>query len=62
MRVTNAIPLGCGLLLSVDTVKCIQTLKVMPIIDGLSREFVYSPGAAYACVAFGQKFALEGCH
>jgi hypothetical protein len=27
MRVTNGIPLGCSLLLPVDTVKCVQTLK-----------------------------------
>jgi hypothetical protein len=28
MRVTNGIPLGCPLLLPVDTVNCVQTLKV----------------------------------
>jgi glucose/arabinose dehydrogenase len=28
MRVTNGIPLGCSLLLSVHTVNCVQTLKV----------------------------------
>jgi hypothetical protein len=28
MRVTNDIPLGCPLLLPVNTVNCVQTLKV----------------------------------
>jgi hypothetical protein len=28
MRVTNGIPLGCSLLLLVDTVNCVATLKV----------------------------------
>jgi hypothetical protein len=32
MRVTNGIPLGCPLLLPVDTVICVQTLKVFRVL------------------------------
>jgi hypothetical protein len=31
MRVTNGIPLGSSLLLPVDTVNCVQTLKVQAL-------------------------------
>jgi hypothetical protein len=33
MRVANAISLGCSLLLPVDTVNCVQTLKAL-VMDG----------------------------
>jgi hypothetical protein len=32
MRVTNSIPLGCSLLLPVDTVNCVQTLQVVMLL------------------------------
>jgi hypothetical protein len=35
MRVTNGIPLGCSLLLPVDTVICVQTLKAVYLYRGV---------------------------
>jgi hypothetical protein len=35
MRVTNGIPLGCLLLLPVDTVNCVQTLKAAAATQGM---------------------------
>jgi hypothetical protein len=36
-RVTNGIPLGSSLLLPVDTVNCIQTLKALDAVTALVK-------------------------
>jgi hypothetical protein len=54
--VTNDIPLGCSLLLLVDTVNCVQTLKAMAKAGGDPTYDVGASGGAptagYARCAF----------
>jgi hypothetical protein len=64
MRVTNDIPLGCALLLPVDTVNCVQTLKdrrwlkLILVLPGSDREIVPSWYGA----RFQTGFCTRGCH